>query len=271
LENVNDMNLSTKTLGFLGAGNMAEALIRGLLNARTLMPRQIIATDIRPERLDELQRTFGIHTGHLDGADIVVLAVKPQQLAAAVAGHRFTAEPLFISILAGIPTARLERELGGHARVVRAMPNTPALVSAGAAAICAGTFATADDLAVAETVLRAVGLCVRVDEAQMNAVTALSGSGPAYLFYFAECLVQAGIEAGLAPELAAQLAQQTVTGAAQLLATSGECPATLRRKVTSPGGTTEAAIKTLTERQFASILSAAVQAAAKRGAELAAG
>jgi pyrroline-5-carboxylate reductase len=160
--------------------------------------------------------------------------------------------------------------LGGNVRVVRAMPNTPALVGAGAAGLCRGASATEDDLAAAEAILRAVGITVRVEERLLDAVTALSGSGPAYVFYVAEALIKGGIEAGLRPELARQLALQTVAGAARLMTESGEEPAELRRKVTSPGGTTEAALQVMSDRKLTEILVEAMRAAERRSRELAA-
>jgi pyrroline-5-carboxylate reductase len=264
------MNLKTKTIAFLGAGNMGEALIRGLLKAQLVPPQQIVAVDVRPDRLEQLHRELGVRTAaELPAADVVVLAVKPQQLSTAVSSARSTPATLYVSIAAGVTTNRIEVMLGNKARVVRAMPNTPALVGAGAAGLCRGTHATDEDLAVAEMILGAVGVAVRVDEKLLDAVTALSGSGPAYVFYVTEALIKGGIEAGLSRELARQLALQTVAGAAKLMTESGEAPAELRRKVTSPGGTTEAALKVMADRKLTEILVEAMQAAARRSRELA--
>jgi pyrroline-5-carboxylate reductase len=262
-----------KTIAFIGAGNMAEALIRGLLAGKTVAPRQIIAADIRPDRLEYLAGKFGIRTGEVTGADIIILAVKPQQMSDVFSSFILhpSSLPLFISIAAGITTSWIEKELGGQPRVVRVMPNTPALVGAGAAALCKGRYATDEDLATAEEILGAVGVAVRVQEKLMDAVTALSGSGPAYIYYMVEALIGAGVEAGLPEDVAGKLAIQTAFGAGKLLAESGETPEALRKKVTSPGGTTEAALKVLSDRKFAEILNEAVQAAAKRARELAGG
>lgn len=262
-----------QTIAFIGAGNMAEALIRGLLAAGTVTPSQIIAADVRPERLDYIHRTYNVCTSRDNAqaaqrADIVVLAVKPQQMSSVLSSLHPSESALIVSIAAGFTTARIERELGGSPRVVRAMPNTPALVGAGATALCKGRFATEEDLSAAEKLLNAVGIVVRVEETAMDAVTALSGSGPAYVFLMAEALVSAGIEAGLSEPVARQLAIQTVCGAGRLLAESDESPQQLRRKVTSPGGTTEAALRVMTERGFATILADAVQAAVRRSREL---
>jgi pyrroline-5-carboxylate reductase len=269
------MSLKNKTIAFLGAGNMGEALIHGLLTAKTIMPSQIVATDVRPERLGDLAKTFGIRTTDdnekaVAEADIVLLAVKPQQMSAVLAPLKSAsaAGKLFISIAAGVTTARIESELGGKARVVRVMPNTPALVGAGAAALAKGAYATDDDLATAELILGAVGITVRVEERLIDAVTALSGSGPAYVFYVTEAMIKGGVAAGLDEALAKKLAIQTVYGAAKLLVESGEEPESLRRKVTSPGGTTEAALKVMGERKLAEIFAEAIKAAEQRSREL---
>ncbi len=260
--------MKAKTILFVGAGNMGEALIRGLLAARIFEPSQISATDIRADRLDYLKQTFRIRTGSAP-ADIIVLAVKPQQFTAAISSFIPHSSSLILSILAGVTTARVERELGGASRVVRVMPNTPALVGAGAAGICKGAYATEDDLATAEEIFGAVGVVVRTEEALMDAVTALSGSGPAYIFHVAEAMIAAGVAQGLSGEVAKRLTVQTIFGAARLLAESGEAPEVLRKKVTSPGGTTEAALKVMSERQLMEIFREAIAAATKRGKELA--
>lgn len=267
------MSLQNKTLAFIGAGNMAEAFIRGLLAKQVVAPRQIIATDVRPDRLDQLRQQFKIRIESANAAaarqaDVIVLAVKPQQMSGALATLGAQPGTLIISIAAGITTARLERELGGCARVIRVMPNTPALVGAGAAALCAGQFALPEDVQTATEILQAVGIVVPVAEPDLDAVTALSGSGPAYVFLVAEALIQAGVAAGLAPAVARQLAIQTVAGAGRLLAESAAEPADLRRQVTSPGGTTEAAVAVLLARQLPEMFREAVAAATRRSREL---
>jgi pyrroline-5-carboxylate reductase len=271
------MSLQNKTIAFLGAGNMAEALIRGLLGAKTVTPEQVIAADVRAERLAELTKLFGIHTIPdnslaVRAADIVVLAVKPQQMAPVLRDLKFEISDLrlWVSIAAGVTTQRIEQELGGEPHVVRVMPNTPALIGVGAAGVARGRFATEADGAMTETILAAVGICARVEESLMDAVTALSGSGPAYVFFVAEAMIEAGVAAGLSRELARKLAVQTVWGAGTLMAATGEEPAALRQKVTSPGGTTEAALKVMSERKLAEIFAAAMQAAARRSNELSA-
>lgn len=263
------MTLKNKTLAFIGAGNMGEALIQGLLAAKVVTPQQIIANDVRADRLEQLTRKFGIRTTRdIPQADIFLLAVKPQQMGEALAGLRASPGALFISIAAGVTTDRIERELGGKPRVIRVMPNTPALVGAGAAALCRGAHATEADLATAEAILGAVGITVRVEEKLLDAVTALSGSGPAYVFLVAEAMTKAGIAAGLSEDVSKKLTIQTVFGAARMLVETGEAPDSLRRKVTSPGGTTEAALKVLSNRKLVEIFVEAIQAAARRSEEL---
>ncbi len=269
------MNLKNKTIAFIGAGNMGEALIRGLQAAGTMKPEQIIITDVREDRLEILSKAFGVRTltdnaAAVTAANIVLLAVKPQHMTKVLAGFRdaVTGDKLLISIAAGIPTSKIESVLGGAPHVVRVMPNTPALVGAGAAALCKGRHATDDDLETAEAILGAVGTTARTEEQYMDAVTALSGSGPAYIFLVAEAMAKAGIEVGLSEHVSRTLTQQTILGAARLMVESGELPAELRRRVTSPGGTTEAAIKVMNDHKLTEIFIEAIKAATDRGREL---
>jgi pyrroline-5-carboxylate reductase len=253
---------------------MATALIRGLLAKGTRTTGDIVASDPNGSTLDALRGAHGIRT-QADNAtavregDIVVLAVKPQMMGAVLPEVAAALSPnaLVVSIAAGVPLAVLERGLP-NAAVVRSMPNTPALVGEGITAIAAGSRANDDDLADAESLLASVGFVVRVPEAQLDAVTGLSGSGPAYVFRMIEALVDGGVAAGLERNVAAQLAAQTVLGAARLLRESGEAPTTLRARVTSPGGTTEAGLAELEERGFHAALVAAVQRATARSKEL---
>lgn len=264
---------------FIGAGNMAEALVRGLLAAGVARAGDVSVTDIAPARLEHFRARYGVVGGSDNAAaartaDTLVLAVKPQQLAAACAelAGALARNPLVISIAAGIPTARIEQWLGGAARVVRAMPNTPALVGAGVTAIAPGRLATDDDLDRAERLLGAAGTVVRVAESAMDAVTAVSGSGPAYVFYLAEAMREAAARLGLAPEVADALVRRTILGAGRLLeAESATPPEELRRRVTSKGGTTEAAVSVLEERRVREAFVAAITAAAARAKELSGG
>jgi len=267
--------MSDIKLGFVGAGNMAEAIARGILRAKIFGPRQILASDVQERRRRLFQGELGIpaiedNAAVVDAAPALIVAVKPQQFDGALAalGSRFGPNKLVISICAGLSTRHVEQVLAPGTRVVRAMPNTPMLVGRGMAGLCAGAKATPDDLALAQRLLGAAAEVIRVPEDLMDAVTAVSGSGPAYFFYLTELLAAAGVELGLSEEDAARLARVTFEGAARLLAESGEDAAALRKKVTSPGGTTEAALKFLEARGFGPIFIDAVRAARDRGREL---
>lgn len=262
-------------IAFIGAGNMATALIEGILAAKTAAPSDVVATDVRQEALDAVAERYGIRT-ELDNnravadAQVVMLCMKPQQLAQVVSAlsPSLPQDALVVSIAAGVPCAVIEGLLPGNARVVRTMPNTPALVQAGATGIAAGTHATADDVALAETLFSAVGTTVAVEEALIDAVTGVSGSGPAYVFRFVEALVDGGVAVGLDREQATTLARQTLFGAAKLLAESGEEAAVLRARVTSKGGTTAAGLAALEAAGFPEAIAKCVKAAADRGREL---
>jgi pyrroline-5-carboxylate reductase len=259
---------------FIGAGNMAEAIVSGMVAANFCAPEKIIMTDIRPERLADLEREYGVSTSTdnsvVKNAEIVVLAVKPQVMAEVLKGIMpvLRKETLIVSIAAGIPTAKIEAALGGKRRVVRVMPNTPALVGQGASAIAAGTNADEADLEVTENILSCVGLTVRVKEKELDAVTALSGSGPAYVFYLLEGMLAAADKMGLDKETARRLALKTVEGAARLMEDTGEAADVLRAKVTSKGGTTEAAIRSLDEAGVKDAVIQALLTAQKRSIEL---
>ena len=262
------------SVGTIGAGNMAEAILRGLLRAG-VSPASLSAADpdaSRRERIEALGvRTTASNLELARGAELVVLAVKPQQLANAAAALPRDGGPLYLSIVAGATTAVLRRQLGAHARFVRSMPNTPALIGAGISAVASDSGATPGDLEMACAVLRAVGSVVRVPESALDAVTGLSGSGPAYLFAFIEALIEAGAREGLAPETARALALETVHGAARLALESGEDPGVLRERVSSPGGTTIAGLGALSEGGFREAILAAVHRATERSKALAGG
>lgn len=261
---------------FIGAGNMAEAIVSGMVAANFCEPDKIIMTDVRPERLADLEAEYGVSTSTdnsvVKNAEIVVLAVKPQVLLDVLGAIAPVLRPetLLISIAAGIPTAKIEAALGSSTRrVVRVMPNTPALVGQGASAVAAGAHADEADMEVAERILGCVGLTVRVAEKEIDAVTALSGSGPAYVFYLLEGMLAAAEQMGLDPQTARQLALKTVAGAARLMDDSGEAADVLRAKVTSKGGTTEAAIRSLDASGVKDAVVQALLAAQKRSIELA--
>lgn len=268
---------STTKVGFLGAGNMAEAFCRGLLAKKVLSLGNLCASDIRPASqipwLKELKvRSCGAVQAVAD-SDVLFLAVKPKDMAGLLQSlpGRQGRQKLFISIAAGVPLRKIEALLGPGSRVVRVMPNTPALVGMGASAYCLGKGALASDARLVENLLSAVGLVVRVrDENELDAVTAVSGSGPAYVFRFLEDLQAAGEKAGLRPGVSFQLAAQTLRGAAEMAqrAGSAEAVGVLREKVTSPGGTTAAALAVLEKKKFGAILEQAVMAARARSREL---
>jgi pyrroline-5-carboxylate reductase len=265
-------------LGIVGAGNMAEAIARGVLRGGLVSADQIVAADVAPQRralfAEELNvRAVESAPDAVRGARVVLLSVKPQQMKEALApiGEAIATDALVVSIAAGISTGFIERALGPRSRawrVVRAMPNTPMLVGQGMTAVAAGAHATPADLAKARSLFESAGAVVEVTEDQIDAVTAVSGSGPAYVFYLVEHMIAAGIELGLSPEHARQLASKTALGAATMLATSADTPQELRRKVTSPGGTTQAAITHLESNGAGQLVRDAVKAAARRSAEL---
>ena len=259
---------------FLGGGNMANALIGGMVK-QGFAASDIDVIDLGPDARAKLTASYGV-TCHASAdtspaaPDILVLAVKPQQMKEAVAPLvDKLGNALVISIAAGLGMAALSRWLGGHRTIVRCMPNTPALIGAGITGLCAAAAVDAAGRALAERVLRAVGSTVWIaDEAQMDGVTAISGSGPAYVFLFIEALQQAAAELGFTPEQGRQLAIETVSGAAALAAASSEPAAILRERVTSKGGTTAAALETMAARGVKDGIVAGCHAAAARGREL---
>ncbi len=266
------LDRSPETVGFVGAGNMAGALVRGLV-AAGLPPHRIVISDLDETKVGVLVAETGARRAESAAevardASVVILAVKPGAMSPVLESVKEAAHPLWISVAAGVSTARLEAVLDADARVVRAMPNTPALVRSGATAICGGTRATEEDLSLAELLLGATGLVVRVPEAQMNAVTGLSGSGPAYVMLVIEALADGGVRAGLPRDVALALATQTVLGSATLLKETGLHPGELKDSVTSPGGTTIAGIEELELRGVRGALMSAVARATERAREL---
>lgn len=257
---------------------MAEALVGGLIATRWADAAEVGIIEVSPERRTHLAAAFpGVSIASdcgeaaarddFDVADVLV-AVKPQHVAEVATELGAAGATRALSIAAGVRIDALLGGFGPTARVVRAMPNTPALVGQGAAAIAASETADADDLAWAAEILRAVGTVTVVDEAALDAVTGLSGSGPAYVFLLAEAMIAAGIAQGLAPEVSDALARQTILGAATLLSSSDEDPAQLRANVTSPGGTTAAAIAVMQDRELEAVVGDAIAAATARSVEL---
>jgi pyrroline-5-carboxylate reductase len=267
--------MKTRRLGFLGAGNMSGALIKGLLHAKVLPPERILASDVKADRLEQLHKLHGIRTttdNHalLRESDVIVLGVKPQAIDKVLTdvGAEVRSDQLVVSVAAGVPIDALEARLPAGARVVRAMPNTPATVQAGATAIAGGAHAREDDLRVARELFEAVGRVVVLDEGLLDAVTGLSGSGPAYVMLIIEALADGGVKVGLHRDTALLLAAQTVFGSALLLLETGEHPGRLKDMVTSPGGTAIAGLHTLESGALRKTLIDAVEVASKRAAEL---
>ncbi len=263
-------------LGFIGIGNMGGAIARGLLHAGDISIKNMAACDMDQDKVDELSAESGIEVSTkaedvMRFADAVLLCVKPQGMEAVLENIAPHVRPnhLVISIAAGISTEYIESRLSEGVRVIRVMPNTPALVLAGAAAICKGKHARDADLLLAADIFRVLGCVVTIEEErQMDVVTALSGSGPAYFFLMVEALVEAAVKLGLPREEAEILAEQTLFGAGKMLLQDNTHPAELRQNVTSPGGTTEAALKVLQSGRFNDLLADALQAAAARAKEL---
>ncbi len=267
--------LASHSIGFVGAGNMAEALIRGLVRGNHVPAASIAASAPRQERLDDLRRDYGVDvtTSNREVAErsgLVVLSIKPQimdKVLREIAAH-IKPGALVISIAAGVDTEQIEESLPEGARVVRAMPNTPALVGAAATAVAAGKHASPADLATARALFDAVGITVELEESQLDAVTGLSGSGPAYIFLILEALADAGVKVGLSRRNAQRLAAQTVMGSAKLLLDTDEHPGKLKDMVTSPGGTAIAGLHTLEQGGLRTTLINAVETATKRAKEL---
>ncbi|MEF3254453.1 MAG: pyrroline-5-carboxylate reductase, partial [Deferribacterales bacterium] len=264
--------LKSKKIGFIGSGNMATALIKGILKAELLEAENIYASDVDMEKLEALNNEYGINIIFknnkklVDDVDIIILAVKPQIMGKVLneISDRINDNKLLISIAAGISSEFVENALGKKVRFIRTMPNTPALVLEGATGVAAGEYATEDDIKMAMSIFSAVGLAVLVDETQMDAVTGLSGSGPAYIFMIIEALSDAGVKVGLSRDISMKLAAQTVLGAAKLQIETKMHPGTLKDMVTSPGGTAIAGIHTLEQGGLRTTLINAVETATKR-------
>ena len=267
--------LADKKIGFIGAGNMASALIGGLVKSYLVESGAVVASDIDPERRETVAREFGVKSTTDNAevvafADVLVLAVKPNVVAKVLeeVGADIRTEQIVISICAGISSTFIQERLVNHPPIIRVMPNTPAQVGVGMSALAGCAIAEPEDIAVAKAILGAVGQVIELEEKHLDAVTAISGSGPAYFFYLMEQMEAAGLAEGLPPRVAEQLVKQTALGAAKLCAESDDSPRDLRRKVTSPGGTTEAALYALDANGVGQSLVKAVREAAKRSREL---
>jgi len=267
--------LRNKQVGFLGSGNMGEALIRGLLHGHLCRPEQILCSDARPERLKEIREKYGVRgTSHnsevLKQSDIVILAVKPQimkQVVEEVARH-LDLTKLIISIAAGVPLDAIESCAGKELKLIRVMPNICVSVREGVSAIAGGKHASKEDLMMAKTIFDSVGKSILIEEYLLDAVTGLSGSGPAYIFLIIDALADAGVKVGLSRHDSLILSSQTVLGAAKMLIETGEHPGKLKDMVTSPGGTAIAGLHTLEQGGVRTTLINAVEVATERSKAL---
>jgi len=259
-------------VAFIGSGRMAEALISGLIKSKQVIAEDIITSDVRFERLEQIKedyrvRVTAVNQEAADFARIIVIAVKPQMFQEAVLSLKVDSQKLVISIAAGITLDTLKKYFPENP-LVRVMPNNPALIGQGLSAVCAGDLAKEDDLQLTEQIFKAVGKTVEVDEKLMDAVTALSGSGPAFIYLMAETMIETGISLGLTKNIAQKLVLQTLLGSAQTVLKSKKSPRELKEMVTSPNGTTQAGLAVLENNKFAEALIEAIIAAAKRSHEL---
>lgn len=268
------MGLSPKFV-FLGAGNMADALVTGILKAHLASPANISVTDISPIRLGHFQKTFHVHVGSdnadvVKSADIIVLCVKPQVMDTVLAEikEELSQKHLLISVAAGYTLARIQQHVGRNISLIRAMPNTPAVIQEGVTALSGSSGISQDHLQLAQSIFESIGKVVMVEESLMDAVTGLSGSGPAYIYMVIEALTDGGVLVGLPRTVASVLAAQTVLGAARMVLESCEHPAVLKDRVTSPGGTTIAGLQQLETGKLRATLMKAVKAATARSYEL---
>jgi len=269
------MPLNNKRIGIIGGGAMAEAITSGILNANLAAPEQIMVSDLSAGRREHLQSKYGVaairdNTEVVRHSDILILAVKPYVLSEVLAqtGGHISEHQTVISIAAGITTGSIEKLLVGKVPVIRVMPNTPVLVGAGATAVCCGRWALENHRQQALTLFGAVGLAVPVAEKLMDAVTGLSGSGPAYMYVIAEAMADAGVRAGLPREISLALAAQTMLGASRMLLETGSHPGVLKDMVTTPGGTTIEGLYALEEGGLRAVIGKAVENASRRSRQM---
>ncbi len=267
--------LFSRKIAFIGAGNMGEALLSGLLKSNLTNPENIIATDIREDRLQQIAEKWKVNTTTdnrkaVDFADVIVLCVKPQTISFVLntIKENIREDQLIISILAGITTETINKSIGKKNPIVRVMPNIPAIVDEAASGLCLGEYTTETHQKIATTIFGAVGQVEIVAESQMDIITGLSGSGPAYIYMIIEALTDGGVMMGLSRETAMRLATQTVLGSAKLVRETGIHPAILKDQVTTPGGTAISAIKELETHGLRPMLIRAVETATKKSSEL---
>ncbi|MGM0874103.1 MAG: pyrroline-5-carboxylate reductase [Bacillota bacterium] len=264
-----------KKIGFIGAGSMAEAMVAGLIKGGVFQPDQVIvANRSNTERLQELTKKYGIETTHnkeklVQESSIIVLAMKPKDVKAGIDGiQEYIHDQLIVSVLAGISIEIITSILGKQAAIIRAMPNTSATIAKSATAIAASEDVTMSQIKQCQSLFEAIGICKLVEENQLDAVTGLSGSGPAYVYFLVEAMEKAAVEVGLDSVVARELIVQTLLGASEMIASSDKHPSQLRKEVTSPNGTTEAGIKILQERGFEEALISCIKRATERSNEL---
>ena len=262
-------------VGVIGVGNMGAALVRGIIEKGTMTAESVIVCDLDRDLVSRVCKDLGVVDGteatHVArSADLVILAAKPQNLNSLLKqiSPSINANQTIMSIAAGVTTHSIEKGLGGQPSVIRVMPNLPALVGEGISVICGGSYATEPDFERVEQVLNAVGVCIKAKEQMMDPVTALSGTGPAYVFHTMEAMIRSGIDMGMSPEMAERLVIHTVFGAAMLAMKSDLDPTSLREAVTSRGGTTDAAISHLEENGYSRLVVEAILAAMDRSEEL---
>ncbi|MFS0749702.1 pyrroline-5-carboxylate reductase [Oceanobacillus sp. 1P07AA] len=266
-----------QTIAFMGAGSLAEAIISGITKAQIVPNENILVTNKSDiNRLNRIEKGYDIQINTnqeevIKQADIIILAMKPKDAAASLSFIKdyIQSNQMIISVIAGLTTERMEAILGKEIPVIRTMPNTSALISHSATAIAKGTYVSDEQLTIAEKLFQTVGMTTIIEEKDMHTVTAIAGSGPAFFYYMVEAMEEAATEAGLDSEVASQLLAQTVIGAGKMLELSGD-PKTLRKNITSPGGTTEAGVQQLMSEDFATIVQSCVQRARERSMELAA-
>ncbi len=263
------------TVGLIGGGQMGEALVRGMIEARLFSPEKIMVAEPELARQDYLRATYSVEVAAdaivlSEACSIIIVAVKPQIIGSVLSRYRpgITRQHLVISIAAGITIKRLEQELGADVRIIRVMPNTPALVLAGASALSPNAKASLEDLETAKRIFSAIGTCVELSENLLDAVTGLSGSGPGYVFAFIEAMIDGGVLAGLPRPVAEQLVLHTVYGSARLAMETGEPAAVLKGRVTSPGGTTITGLEVLENSGFRGAVMTAVKAATERSRDM---
>lgn len=262
-------------IALIGAGNMSEALVSGMLRAKVVEPASLLATDVAAARRTLFEDRFKIHVGHdneeaVAWADVVILSVEPHILDSVCQDVRsaLRQDHLIISVAAGYPLARLERVLGGDRQLVRAMPNTPSILGEGVTAVSMDPHTTAEGAQLAQSIFGSIGKVVEVEERLLDAVTGLSGSGPAYVYLMIEALADGGVKMGLGRQIAYTLAAQTVLGAARMVLETGDHPAQLKDRVASPGGTTISGVHALEKAGFRASLMTAVEEATRRSQEI---